>query len=404
VKPSSYKLPEQNNKYMNRTAFSIPVVVVVSLIAIAMFSFALVVNSTLIYGQVARPNGKQAQPSHSSLPSSSSSSSSSSQKSLPRLHAVRITSPTKGQQVPIGKALVVSGITNTTLATKNSGSTTTSPSGCEVYIMINGVKPYQLATGTGPGGAADYSKWNYVLASNYSAIKPVPDNKITAKYACSGTHAAISYYSVNVTGVSMSPTRIGQVAGSQATNPNSSIKTTSPASSNSTNLIYLGTPGGVIRHPSNSRLGSTSETGISNLPGRSVVNNDATGMGNPNSWYWNDGSGGGSSRSKSGNLPDMGYSGYHDGGISSKTVANPRMAKAPQYTSPNMIGGKVDNRGGSYGGGGVGGANDETFGQSSRTNDNPNGYSSLHEKTNELKNAIIDNLKRHIGLPLPIPN
>jgi hypothetical protein len=394
---------------MNRTAF--PNLVVLSLIAIVMFLSALLANSTIIYGQVAHPNGKQvSEPAHSSTPlppssaSTSKSSSSSSSKSLPRLHAVRITSPIKGQQVPIGNALVVSGITNTTLATKNTTNKTTSPSGCEVYIMINGVKPYQRASGTGPGGAADYSKWNYVLASNYSVIKPAPNNKITAKYSCSGTHAAVSYYSVNVTGVSMSPTRIGQVAGSQATNPNSSIKTTSPASSNSTNLIYLGTPGGVIRHPSNSRLGSTSETGISNLPGRSVVNNDATGMGNPNSWYWNDGSGGGSSRSKSGNLPDMGYSGYHDGGISSKTVANPRMAKAPQYTSPNMIGGKVDNRGGSYGGGGVGGANDETFGQSSRTNDNPNGYSSLHEKTNELKNAIIDNLKRHIGLPLPIPN
>jgi hypothetical protein len=197
---------------------------------------------------------------------------------------------------------------------------------------------------------------------------------------------------------------MGQVAGSQATNPTSSIKTTSPASSsNSTKLIYLGTPGGVIRHPSNSRLGSPSETGISNLPRRSVMHNDASGMGNPNGWYWNDGSGG--SRSKSSNLPDMGYSGYREGGFSnSKTSDNPRMDKAPQYTSPNIIGGKADNRGGSDVVRGLGGVNDETFGQSSRTNDNPNGYSSLHEKTNELKNAIIDNLKRHVSLPLPIHN
>jgi hypothetical protein len=124
------------------------------------------------------------------------------------------------------------------------------------------------------------------------------------------------------------------------------------------------------------------------------MHNDATGMGNSNSWYWNGGSGS-SSRSKSSNLPDMGYSGYREGGFSnSKTSDNPRMDKAPQYTSPNIIGGKADNRG----------VNDETFSQSSRTNDNPNGYSSLHEKTNELKNAIIDNLKRHVSLPLPIHN
>lgn len=381
---------------MNRTAFSIAVVVVVSLIAIAMFSFALLANSTVIYGQVARPNGKQV--SEPSPPSSSSSSSSS--KSLPKLHAVRITSPIKGQQVPTGKALVVSGITNTTLATKNTANKTTSSSACQVYIMINGIKPYQRATGTGPGGAADYSKWNYVLASNYSAIKPAPNNKITAKYACSGTHAAVSYYSVNVTGVAMSPTRIGQVAGSQSTNPASSIKTVS--GSNSTKLIYLGTPGGVIRHPSSSRMGtqSESETGISKLPSRSVAPNDANGIGNSNSWYWNDGS----RSTRSNNLPDMGYSGYRDGGsASSKTVDNPPRVKAPHYMSPNIISGKLDNRGSSYGGGG-GAANSGALGQNSRTNDNPSGYSSLHEKTNELKNAIIDNLKRHIGLPLPIHN
>jgi hypothetical protein len=317
------------------------------------------------------------------------------------LHAVRITSPIKGQQVPIGNALVVSGITNTTLATKNTGNTTTSPSGCQVYIMINSVKPYQRATGTGPGGAADYSKWNYVLASNYSAIKPAPNNKITAKYACSGTHAAVSYYSINVTGVAMSPTKVGQVAASQTTNPIYPTKTVN--GSNSTKLIYLGTPGGVIRHPSKSVSSSPSETGISSLPSRSVVHNDATGTDNSISGYWNDGSGG--SRSKSSSLPDMGYSGYHEGGISnSKTADNLRMAKAPQYTSPNIIGGKADNRGGYYGIGGGGGADDNTFGQSSRTNDNPNGYSSLHEKTNELKNAIMDNLKTHISLPLPFHN
>src|ERR687887_539916 len=107
----------------------------------------------------------------------------------PKLHAVKITLPTKGQQVPIGKNLTISG--------SSLGNAT---SHCQVSVIGNGIRPYQNATAAGPGGATDYSKWNFVLTPKYTTIKEGPNNKITAKYTCSNNPSAISYYSVNVTG------------------------------------------------------------------------------------------------------------------------------------------------------------------------------------------------------------
>jgi hypothetical protein len=109
----------------------------------------------------------------------------------PLLHAVRITSPTKGQQVPVGKDLMIAGISRSD-ATFH----------CQVSVIVNSVKPYQNATANGPGGASDYSKWNFVLTSKYTAIKQGPNNKITAKQSCTTIPGKASFYSVNVTGVS----------------------------------------------------------------------------------------------------------------------------------------------------------------------------------------------------------
>src|SRR6476619_1118292 len=114
-----------------------------------------------------------------------------------KLHTVKIISPTKGQQVPVGKDLSVSGIS--TGAAGNAGNAVTSH--CQVSVIVNSVKPYKPATGAGPRGPADYSKWNFVLTSKYTTIKPGPNNKITAKYSCSNPNG-ISFYSVTVTGVS----------------------------------------------------------------------------------------------------------------------------------------------------------------------------------------------------------
>jgi hypothetical protein len=102
---------------------------------------------------------------------------------------VQIISPDKGQQVPINSnSLSISGTSNNDLAKD-----------CRVSVIVNGIKPYQPAKATGPNGANDYSKWNFLLTSNYASIKEGPDNKITAKLVCQPN--LTKWYSVNVTGI-----------------------------------------------------------------------------------------------------------------------------------------------------------------------------------------------------------
>ena len=158
---------------------------------------------------------------------------------VPKLHAVKITSPTKGQQVPIGKDLGISGI-----------SLANATSHCQVSVIVNGIKPYQLATGTGTGGTNDYSKWNFTLRPTYTTIKEGPNNKIISKYFCSSDPSLASFYSVNVTGISTAtaapitqqqqPTTIGN-------NTSNAAKTMLKTSSSSappilgSKQMYLGT-------------------------------------------------------------------------------------------------------------------------------------------------------------------
>jgi hypothetical protein len=106
-----------------------------------------------------------------------------------KLHLVKITSPTKGQQVPVGKDLVVSGT-----------SATNKTADCKVSVKVNFVNPYHNASPIGVGGNTDYSKWNFTLSPAYTTIKP-GQNKITAKFACANNPTVASHYSVNVTGV-----------------------------------------------------------------------------------------------------------------------------------------------------------------------------------------------------------
>src|ERR671933_444191 len=74
---------------------------------------------------------------------------------------IKITSPTKGQQVSVGKDLAISGI-----------SMDNATSNCQVAVIVNNVKPYQNTTAAGAGGAADYSKWKFDITSKYTTIKP----------------------------------------------------------------------------------------------------------------------------------------------------------------------------------------------------------------------------------------
>src|ERR671939_899390 len=117
----------------------------------------------------------------------------SSASSQQHISKVKITSPTRGQQVPVGKDLTVSGTSIDNATAK-----------CEVSVIVNNVKPYQPAISiVGPGrtgGAADYSKWKFDITSKYTTIKP-GENRITAKYECENNPALKSFSSVNVTGV-----------------------------------------------------------------------------------------------------------------------------------------------------------------------------------------------------------
>jgi hypothetical protein len=125
----------------------------VILLALAMMIFSTFsANIVVVYSQKALSNTvilpkKTAINTSNSISSSSPSSSSSSSSSItspPKLHAVKIISPAKGQQVPIGKDLTISGIS---IYTVNSG--------CQITVTVNRVKPAQVATAGGPGGADD---------------------------------------------------------------------------------------------------------------------------------------------------------------------------------------------------------------------------------------------------------
>jgi hypothetical protein len=197
---------------------------ITSLIVVLTLTFCVILASATSSGLLmvfAQSNQTKASSSTNQTKSSSSPSQSSSAASTPQQHItkIRITSPSRGQQLPVGKELTVYG-TSIDNATSND---------CKVSVIVNKVRPYQPATATGTGGPNDYSKWNFVLTSKYTTIKP-GQNRITAKYECGNNAALSSHSSVNVTGLQ-------QVATTTA--PSSSTNQTK--SSSSPSLLAVGT-------------------------------------------------------------------------------------------------------------------------------------------------------------------
>src|SRR5215469_8981965 len=84
--------------------------------------------------------------------------------------AVKITNPARGQQVAIGK--------NLTLSDTASYNAT---SNCGVFIIVDGVRPYQETTPIGQAGGNDYSKWKYTLTPAYAGTIIEGINRIIAK-------------------------------------------------------------------------------------------------------------------------------------------------------------------------------------------------------------------------------
>ena len=104
---------------------------------------------------------------------------------------VKITSPTRDQQVPVG-SLKISG-------TSSDNAT----SDCTVYTIWDHLKPYQKVLANGPGGTNDYSKWSFTYTSAYHLITN-GTNQLTAKISClaSSSTNLTKWYSINIIGVS----------------------------------------------------------------------------------------------------------------------------------------------------------------------------------------------------------
>jgi hypothetical protein len=104
---------------------------------------------------------------------------------------VRITDPSRGQQLAIGKNLTIAGTSNYS-----------SSSDCGVYVIVDGVKPYQKTIPIEQAGGNDYSKWKYTLTPEYAGTIKEGVNRITAKLVCQASPVNLTkFYSINVTGI-----------------------------------------------------------------------------------------------------------------------------------------------------------------------------------------------------------
>ena len=110
---------------------------------------------------------------------------------------VNIISPSKGEAVPAGSPLTVSGTSD------DSGQTN-----CNVQIIVNDHRPYQDTIPVAPG---DYSEWTFVVSPQYAEINE-GINTITSKASCDAplepvlkldplTRQYVKHYGINVTGV-----------------------------------------------------------------------------------------------------------------------------------------------------------------------------------------------------------
>jgi hypothetical protein len=151
---------------------------------------------------------------------------------------VKIISHTKGQKVSEG-TLSINGV-----STDNPGST------CDVYVILNGIKPYQRVTPAGQSVSSnntkDYSQWKFTFLPTYGLITE-GDNKMTAKITCmNGSVNATKFNSLNVTGVSPnltnSNTSLPQTADPLQSSGNYTTDNSKPVRGNSTSLMSTYSP------------------------------------------------------------------------------------------------------------------------------------------------------------------
>ena len=144
---------------------------------------------------------------------------------------IRITSPVKGQQILVpDNNLKITGIAS------HNGLLS-----CNVYIIVNDIKPYQKALPTGSHGKTiDYSTWIYHLVPSYTTIK-TGANKITSRLACQQNNASTSntsltqFYSINVTGTAATTKQQGQSVKNSLALSNNNLKAVKLMGSSHTN-------------------------------------------------------------------------------------------------------------------------------------------------------------------------
>ena len=179
--------------------------------------------------------------SNSALTNSSTNSTTTLENTIntqSQIPQVKIISHTKGQKVSEG-TLSINGV-----STDSPGST------CDVYVILNGIKPYQRVTPTGQGGSSnntkDYSEWKFTFLPTYGLITE-GDNKMTAKITCmNGSVNATKFNSLNVTGVSSnltnSNTSLPQTVDPIQSSGNFTTDTPEPVRGNSTSLMSTYSP------------------------------------------------------------------------------------------------------------------------------------------------------------------
>lgn len=116
---------------------------------------------------------------------------------ISELPGVKITSHVQDQQVQTGR-LSITGV-----------STDNSTTDCDVYIILNEIRPYQRVTPTGNNNTADdnhdYSAWNYTFTTEYATILE-GNNRMVSKITCIepsviNNENLTKFNSLNVTGI-----------------------------------------------------------------------------------------------------------------------------------------------------------------------------------------------------------
>ena len=202
-------------------------------------------NQTVVNdGQNTNESGILSNSSLNNTLQNNASSLENTTKPLSIVPQVKITSLTKGQEVPVG-TLSINGV-----------SSDNSSSGCDVYVLLNGIRPYQRVTpsvqGDPSNSTTDYSMWRFTFLPPYGLISE-GDNKMTAKITCiNGNINATKFNSLNVTGVisnllnssTTTPQTVNSVQGSDNATTNGTL-----VQGNSTSLSTYSPPLAVQQNP-----------------------------------------------------------------------------------------------------------------------------------------------------------